>query len=198
MRHNSCAPIFNGCASTVQLDKLPTGPDVPDEVYVLVEIPANGPGIKLELEKASGALLVDRFLATPMHYPCNYGFIPHTLSEDGDPLDALVLSPIPLLPGVVIACRPIAVLTTTDDAGPDAKILCVPTSKLTMAYADVNELADVPSLVVQQIEHFFSHYKDLEPGKWMNLTGWGDAKAAKGEVIASVSRYMSSRPKPNF
>lgn len=182
----------------MQLDRLPTGRDVPHDVYVVIEIPANGPGIKLELEKASGALLVDRFLATPMHYPCNYGFIPHTLSDDGDPLDALVISPIPLLPGVVAGCRPIAVLTTTDEAGPDAKILCVPVSTVTAAYDNVRELSDVPSLIVRQIEYFFSHYKDLEPGKWMTVAGWKDASAAKDEIRASVSRFMACKPTPNF
>lgn len=182
----------------MQLERLPTGSDVPNDIYVVIEIPANGPGIKLELEKDSGALLVDRFLATPMHYPCNYGFVPHTLSEDGDPLDALVISPIPLLSGVVVSCRPVALLTTTDDAGPDAKILCVPTSKVTSAFDDVNELEDVPALVVQQIEHFFAHYKDLEPGKWMSVAGWSNSAAAKEEIVTSVNRFKACKPSPNF
>ena len=182
----------------MQLERLPTGPNVPDDVYVLIEIPAHGPGLKLELEKASGALLVDRFLATPMHYPCNYGFIPHTLSEDGDPLDALVLSPIPLIPGVVVRSRPVALLSTTDDAGPDAKVLCVSVSALTTAYDAVQELRDLPALIVEQITHFFSHYKDLEPGKWMSVAGWSDAAAAKAEIVESVERFKQSQPTPNF
>jgi len=182
----------------MQLSKLVTGLDVPHDVYVVIEIPAHGPGLKLELDKESGALLIDRFLATPMHYPCNYGFIPHTLSEDSDPLDALVLCPIPLISGVVVRCRPVGVLATTDDAGPDAKILCVPMPMLTPAYDDVREIADVPPLMIQQIEHFFSHYKDLEAGKWMKLEGWRDAAAAKQEIVDCVQRYRACQPPPNF
>lgn len=182
----------------MQLDKLPTGIDVPHDVYVVIEIPANGPGLKLELDKRSGALLVDRFLATPMHYPCNYGFIPHTLSEDGDPLDALVISPIPLLAGVVVRCRPIGLLATRDDAGPDAKILCVPLSQVTPAYDAVHEVVDLPAVTIDQISHFFSHYKDLEPGRWMTVSGWRDAASAKAEILASTRRFGDSRPPPNF
>jgi inorganic pyrophosphatase len=182
----------------MQLDKLPTGPNPPHDVYVVIEIPANGPGIKLELEKSSGALLVDRFLATPMHYPCDYGFIPHTLSLDGDPLDALVVCPIPLIPGVVIRCRPIAVLNTVDDAGPDAKILCVPARQLTAAYESVREKSDLPVGLTDQIEHFFAHYKDLETGKWMRVSGWGGAKDGATEIAASIARYQTANPKPNF
>ena len=182
----------------MQLDRLPTGVNPPHDIYVVVEIPANGPGLKLELDKASGALLVDRFLATPMHYPCNYGFIPHTLSEDGDPLDALVVSPMPLLPGVVVRCRPVAVLATEDDAGLDAKVLCVPASALSREYDAVREKSDLPAALVEQIEHFFAHYKDLEPGKWMRVKGWGDGKAAAAEIVSSMQRYNSCTPKPNF
>ncbi|MGE5525968.1 MAG: inorganic diphosphatase [Rhodospirillaceae bacterium] len=182
----------------MQLDKLPAGPAVPDVFYVVVEIPAYGPGIKFELEKRSGALLVDRFLATPMFYPCNYGFIPHTLSLDGDPLDALVLTPVPLIPGIVIACRAVALLDTEDDAGPDAKILSVPLTKLTPDYAHVEEKEDLPPSVLQQIEHFFTHYKDLEPGKWMKVKGWRNAAAARAEITASLGRYDADPSKPNF
>lgn len=182
----------------MQLDKLPTGVDVPNDVYVVIEVPANGPGLKLELEKASGALVVDRFMATPMHYPCNYGFIPHTLSQDGDPLDALVLAPITLISGVVVRCRPIALLGTEDEAGLDAKVLCVPVQKLTTAYDGVTELTHLPQSVVHQIEHFFSHYKDLEPGKWMKLAGWKDAAAAKREITDCVARFQGATPRPNF
>jgi len=182
----------------MQLDKLPSGPQVPDVFYVVVEIPAYGPGIKFELEKNSGALLVDRFLATPMHYPCNYGFIPHTLSLDGDPLDALVLTPVPLIPGIVIACRAVAVLDTEDDAGPDAKILSVPLSKVTPDYDHVREKDDLPGSMLRQIEHFFTHYKDLEPGRWMTLKGWRDAAAARREITESLQRYSENPAKPNF
>jgi inorganic pyrophosphatase len=186
------------CRTQMQLEKLPSGPDVPEEVYVVVEIPAYGPGIKFEFEKASGALLVDRFLATPMHYPCNYGFIPHTLSLDGDPLDALVVTPMPLISGTVIACRPIAVLQTEDDGGGDAKILAVPLSRITQQYDHIKEAADVPPLLIQQIEHFFSHYKDLEPGRWMTLKGWGDSKCAKQEIVDSVKRFATNPSGLNF
>ena len=182
----------------MQLDKLVTGLDVPNDIYVVIEIPANGPGIKLELDKDSGALLVDRFMATPMYYPCNYGFVPHTLSQDGDPLDALVISPIPLISGVVARCRPIGFLAAEDDAGPDAKLLCVPMPKLTSVYDDVHEYRDLSPLMLQQIEHFFSHYQDLEPGKWMKLLGWRDAAAAKQEILDSVARYRGATPQPNF
>ncbi|MFN2643802.1 MAG: inorganic diphosphatase [Burkholderiales bacterium] len=182
----------------MQLDKLPTGVDVPQDIYVVIEIPAYGPGLKLELDKRSGALLVDRFLATPMHYPCNYGFIPHTLSEDGDPLDALVISPLPLISGVVVRCRPVGLLATEDDAGPDAKVLCVPIAKLTPAYNSVQEVRDMPALLIDQITHFFSHYKDLEPGRWMKVAGWRDASAARAEIMASVERFARLQPPPNF
>jgi inorganic pyrophosphatase len=182
----------------VQLEKLPTGPNVPDELYVVIEIPALGPGIKFELEKASGALLVDRFLATAMHYPCNYGFIPHTLSLDGDPLDALVVTPVPLIPGTVIACRPVGVLETEDDAGGDEKILCVPLPKISPLYNDVHEVQHVSPMLVRQIEHFFSHYKDLEEGKWMHIKGWGDSALAKRYIRESVQRFATSSSTPNF
>ena len=182
----------------MQLEKLPTGPRVPDELYVVIEIPAYGPGIKFEFEKASGALLVDRFLATPMHYPCNYGFIPHTLSLDGDPLDALVVTPIPLISNTVIACRPVGVLLTEDDAGGDEKILCVPLSDITQLYDHVHEVADVPQMLVRQIEHFFSHYKDLEEGKWMTLKGWGDSAIAKRTITESVERFAANPSGLNF
>jgi inorganic pyrophosphatase len=182
----------------MQLEKLPTGPGVPDELYVVIEIPAFGPGIKFEFEKASGALLVDRFLATPMHYPCDYGFIPHTLSLDGDPLDALVVTPMPLIPGIVIACRPVAVLQTEDDAGGDEKVLCVPLSKITRQYDHVREVADVPPMLVRQIEHFFSHYKDLEEGKWMRLKGWGDSAEARRIIRESIERFAANPAEHNF
>lgn len=182
----------------MQLDKLVTGIDVPNDIYVVIEIPANGPGLKLELDKGSGALLVDRFMATPMHYPCNYGFVPHTLSLDGDPLDALVISPIPLISGVVVRCRAVGYLAAEDDAGPDAKLLCVPMPKLTSVYDNVQEVGDLPPLIIEQIEHFFTHYKDLEAGKWMKVHGWRDAAAARIEILESVARYQASSPQPNF
>jgi inorganic pyrophosphatase len=182
----------------MQLEKLPTGPNVPDEFYVVIEIPSYGPGIKFEFEKKSGALLVDRFLATPMHYPCNYGFIPHTLSLDGDPLDALVVTPVPLIPGIVIACRAVGVLETEDDAGADAKILSVPLTQVTRDYDAVRETQDLPQNLVRQIEHFFAHYKDLEPGRWLTLKGWQNADAARRIITESIERYQRSPSPPNF
>jgi inorganic pyrophosphatase len=182
----------------MQLEKLPTGPNVPDEFYVVIEIPAFGPGIKFEFEKKSGALLVDRFLATPMHYPCNYGFIPHTLSLDGDPLDALVVTPVPLIPGIVIACRAVGVLETEDDAGADAKVLSVPLTQVTRDYDGVRETDDLPLNLVGQIEHFFAHYKDLEPGRWLTLKGWQDSYAARRVITESIERYQRSPAPPNF
>jgi len=182
----------------MQLEQLPTGLDVPNDIFVLVEIPANGPGLKLELDKASGAMLVDRFLTAPMFYPCNYGFIPHTLSEDGDPLDALVVSPIPLISGVVVRCRPVAIMLTEDESGMDPKILCVPVSSVTPLYDNVKDLPDLSPLLKEQLSHFFTHYKDLEPGKWMRVLGWRDAASAKAEILESVARFAACQPTPNF
>ena len=173
----------------MQIHNLSAGRAVPDDIHVVIEIQAYGPGLKLELDKSSGALMLDRFLATPMVYPCNYGFIPQTLSLDGDPLDALVITPIPVPPGIVVRCRPVALLATEDDAGPDAKILCVPVSAVTPTYEQVQQLADLPRTTIQQIEHFFEHYKDLEPGRWMKLEGWRDAEEARKSILDSIARF---------
>ncbi len=177
----------------MQIDNLKTGIDVPEDIYVVVEIPANGPGLKLEIDKNSGAMLIDRFLTAPMHYPCNYGFIPKTLSKDGDPLDALIVAPVTLISGVVVRCRPIGLLVIEDNSIPDSKVLCVPVSKLTNVYNDVKEKDDLPQLLIQQIEHFFSHYKDLEPGKTMKLLGWKDTAEAKAAILRSVERFNNSK-----
>ena len=170
----------------MSLNDVPAGKNLPEEINVIIEIPANADPIKYEIDKDSGAIFVDRFMATPMFYPCNYGYINHTLSPDGDPVDVLVPTPYPLLAGSVIKCRPVGVLNMTDESGKDAKVLAVPVDKLSTIYRDVKELADVPALLLKQIEHFFEHYKDLEKGKWVKVQGWANAAEAKAEIIKSV------------
>ena len=182
----------------MNIEALSIGKDIPNDFNVVIEIPARAPGIKYELDKDSGAVLVDRFMSTPMHYPCNYGFVPHTLSDDGDPVDVLVVTPYPLHPGVVVRCRPIGILHMEDEAGLDAKVLAVPVSKLTSIYDNVKAVSDLPDLLPKMIEHFFEHYKDLEPNKWVKVTGWGDLEAAKKEIVDGVARYDASGEKPHF
>jgi len=176
----------------MSLSNIPAGKNLPEEVNVIIEIPAHADPVKYEVDKDSGALFVDRFMATCMHYPANYGYVPHTLSEDGDPVDVLVVTPFPLLSGSVIRCRPVGVLNMTDESGKDAKVLAVPVDKLSSIYRNVKETTDLPELLLRQIEHFFEHYKDLEPGKWVKVDGWADAAAAKAEITASVERYQNS------
>jgi inorganic pyrophosphatase len=177
----------------MNLAALSIGKDIPNDFNVVIEIPANTPGIKYELDKDSGALLVDRFMATPMHYPCDYGFIPHTLSEDGDPVDVLLISPYPLQPGVVVRARPLGVLEMEDEAGVDAKLVAVPVSKLTPIYDDLQDVDDLPQGLRNQIKHFFEHYKDLEKGKWVKVKDWQGVEAARAEILASVKRYETSK-----
>ncbi|MBN9286645.1 MAG: inorganic pyrophosphatase [Gammaproteobacteria bacterium 39-13] len=165
------------------------GHQVPDDINVIIEIPAHSEPIKYEVDKTTGALFVDRFLSTCMHYPCDYGYIPQTLSDDGDPVDVLVITPIPVNRGCVIRCRPVGMLAMRDEAGNDRKILAVPIHKLTNLYHHVEKLEDLPPLLLEQIAHFFTHYKDLEEGKWVKLEGWLDAKAAKQEILDSLTRY---------
>ena len=160
----------------------------PDEVNVIVEVPIGGEPIKYEMDKEAGALFVDRFLYTPMRYPGNYGFIPHTLSDDGDPVDVLVANSRPIVPGAVIKVRPIGVLKMDDEGGGDEKIIGVPVPKLTMRYAHVNSVSDMPSILLEQIQHFFEHYKDLEPGKWVKVIGWGDAAEARQLIVDAIAR----------
>jgi inorganic pyrophosphatase len=169
--------------------KVPAGKDVPEDIYVAIEIPANADPVKYEIDKDSNAIFVDRFMATPMFYPANYGYIPNTLSEDGDPLDVLVVTPYPVVPGSVIRCRAVGVLNMTDEAGKDAKLVAVPHSKLTRLYDDVKEITDLPELLLAQIKHFFEHYKELEVGKWVKVDGWDGADAAKKEILKSVAAY---------
>ncbi|GEA12088.1 inorganic diphosphatase [Alteromonas sp. KUL49] len=173
----------------MSLNAVPAGKNLPEEVNVIIEIPAHADPVKYEVDKDSGAIFVDRFMATCMHYPTNYGYVPNTLSEDGDPVDVLVITPFPLLAGSVIRCRPVGVLNMTDESGKDAKVLAVPVDKLSTIYRGVKEISDVEPLLLKQIEHFFEHYKDLEPGKWVKVDGWADAAAAKEEITASVARY---------
>jgi len=174
----------------MSLNNVSAGNKTPDEVNVVIEIPANSDPVKYEVDKDSGALFVDRFMATAMHYPCEYGYVPHTLSEDGDPVDVLVIAPFPLETGVVIRCRPIGILKMTDEKGPDSKILAVPVPKLTSLYDDVKTHEDVPAQLRAAIEHFFEHYKDLEKGKWVKIEGWAGPDAAKAEIIDSQARYQ--------
>lgn len=158
---------------------------IPDEINVLIEIPANTPPVKYEIDKDTHALFVDRFISTPMFYPCNYGFIPDTLSDDGDPVDVLVMTPYPLMHHCVITCRPVGVLKMTDESGEDAKILAVPYDKLTSEYHNIKDIDDVSELLRNQIEHFFKHYKDLEPNKWVKIDGWYGVEEAKKEIVTA-------------
>lgn len=171
----------------MRIDAIPTGKNPPDEVNVIIEVPVGGEPIKYELDKAAGTMIVDRFLYTPMRYPGNYGFIPHTQSEDGDPVDVLVANTRPILPGAVIACRPIGVLKMRDEAGQDEKIVAVPIAKISRRYERIEDISDLPPITAQQIEHFFKHYKDLEGDKWSEILGWGDATEAKAMIKAAMS-----------
>ena len=182
----------------MNLDRVNTGRDVPKDVNVIIEIPMNAEPIKYEVDKETGALFVDRFMSTAMHYPCNYGYIPRTLSGDGDPVDVLVISPFPLISGVVLRCRPVGMLKMEDEAGEDTKLLAVPIDKLTSLYRTVNSPRDLPESVLAQIAHFFQHYKDLEPGKWVRLEGWVGPEEAKKEIPDGVARYKRSKKKPKF
>ena len=175
----------------MSLDRVPAGADLPNDCNVVIEIPMHGEPIKYEVDKDTGAVFVDRFMSTSMHYPCNYGYIPQTLSDDGDPCDVLVLSPVPLITGVVVRCRPIGMLKMDDEAGGDAKILAVPIDKLSSLYRAIETPRDLPEIQLAQIAHFFAHYKDLEPGKWVRLSGWVGAEEAKAEIVASARRFRS-------
>ena len=170
---------------------IPAGKDLPNDINVVIEIPANHDPIKYEVDKDSDAIFVDRFVATPMFYPANYGYVPQTLSEDGDPLDVLVVSPYPVMPGSVIRSRVVGVLKMSDESGIDAKLLAVPHTKLTQLYDHVMEYADLPDLLIKQIVNYFENYKALEPGKWDKVDGWDDAAAARAEIIASRDRYTA-------
>ena len=168
-------------------DQVKAGKDVPNDINVIIEISANGDPIKFEVDKDSDCVFVDRFMGTAMHYPCNYGYVPHTIAGDGDPVDVLVVTPFPLPPGSVIRCRPVGLLKMQDESGEDAKVIAVPVSKLTPLYNNVETTDDLPELLMKQIQHFFEHYKDLEPGKWVKILGWGSVEDAREEITSGVA-----------
>ncbi len=173
----------------MRLDAIPIGNNPPDDINVVIEVENGGEPIKYEMDKAAGTLFVDRFLYTPMRYPGNYGFVPHTLSDDGDPIDVLVSNTRPIVPGAYINVRPVGVLKMRDDGGGDEKIIAVPSPKLTKRYISVHNYTDLPGITLEQIQHFFEHYKDLEPGKWVKVEGWGDAAEARQLILEAMRRY---------
>ena len=177
----------------MRIDQIATGRNVPDDVNVIVEVPVGGEPIKYELDKAAGTLVVDRFLYTAMRYPGNYGFIPHTLSGDGDPVDVLIANSRAIAPGAVISVRPVGVLLMEDNAGQDEKIVAVPSAHITQRFDGVLNHSDLPDITVKQIEHFFAHYKDLEPGKWVKILRWGDASEARQLILDGIARARAQR-----
>lgn len=180
------------------LELVTSGKNLPEEINVVIEIPKDSEPVKYEVDKASGAIFVDRILSTPMRYPCNYGYVPNTLCGDGDPADVLVVLPLPLVPGSVVRCRPVGVLRMSDEAGSDEKILAVPIEKIFSGYAHIEDINQVSSHWMERIGHFFEHYKDLEKGKWVKLDGWGGAAEAKRILAESVERYNSDAPDPSI
>jgi inorganic pyrophosphatase len=179
----------------MEVSAIPAGRNPPRDINVVVEIPLGGAPVKYELDKTSGALQVDRFLHTAMFYPGNYGFIPHTLSDDGDPCDVLVVSQVPVVPGAVVRCRPVGALIMRDEAGGDEKIIAVPVDALAPFYADVRSYRDLPRIMCEQIAHFFQHYKDLEKGKWVTIVKWLDVAAAERLVMQAIARASKAKPR---
>src|SRR5262245_60673449 len=177
----------------MRIDAVSIGRNPPHEVNVIVEVPVGGEPIKYEMDKEAGTLVVDRFLYTSMRYPGNYGFIPHTLSDDGDPCDVLIANQRGIVPGAIVAVRPIGVLKMQDEAGGDEKIIAVPVSKLTRRYEKVINYTDLPEITLKQIEHFFEHYKDLEGGKWVKVMGWGDADEARQLIVDAIERARAKK-----
>lgn len=177
----------------MSLMEIKSGRDVPNEINVIIEIPMNGEPVKYEVDKETGALFVDRFMTTAMFYPSNYGYIPNTLSEDGDPVDVLVVTPVPLISGAVIPCRVVGMLKMTDESGVDAKLLAVPITKLSKMYQNIQTHLDLPQHLLLSLEHFFNHYKDLEEGKWVKIDGWVGPEAARDEIMASVARFDQNK-----
>ena len=173
--------------------KVPAGKDLPNDLYVIIEIPAESSPVKYEIDKDSDAVFVDRFMAAPMFYPANYGYVNHTLADDGDALDVLVLTPHPVVTGSVIRCRPVGVLNMTDEAGEDAKLIAVPHQKLSQAYNDVHDVNDLPKLLLEQISHFFENYKTLEKGKWVKVEGWANADAARDAIVKAAAAYEAAK-----
>ena len=174
------------------LDRVSSGKNIPNDINVVIEIPSHSDPVKYEVDKETGAMFVDRFMGTAMHYPCNYGYVPQTLSEDGDPVDVLVVTPIPVISGSVIRVRPLGMLSMSDEAGQDAKIIAVPIDKLSSLYSHMNSVRDLPRSLLDSIAHFFDHYKDLEPGKWVKIEGWVDTEEAKQEILDSIERYNAA------
>jgi inorganic pyrophosphatase len=179
----------------MSLNQVSAGAKAPEQFNVIIEIPMNADPVKYEIDKESGALFVDRFMGTAMHYPCNYGYIPQTLSDDGDAVDVLVLTPFPLLAGSVVPCRALGVLKMTDEAGEDAKLIAVPTEKILPFYKHIQSTADLNELELKRIQHFFEHYKDLEPGKWVKVMGWDGIEAAHQEIKAGLAQYANAQKK---
>ncbi|MCX4188900.1 inorganic diphosphatase [Methylophaga sp. OBS3] len=179
----------------MNLDRVTSGKNVPEDINVIIEIPSHSDPVKYEVDKETGALFVDRFMNTAMFYPCNYGYVPHTLSDDGDPVDVLVISPYALISGSVVQCRPVGMLKMTDESGEDAKVLAVPHDKM---YDDVQDIGDVSNRLLEQLAHFFEHYKDLEKNKWVKVDGWLGKDAAKKEIMDSVDRFKAAPVKPQF
>ncbi len=177
----------------MNFDAVPAGKNPPDDINVVIEVPIGGEPIKYEMDKASGALFVDRFLYTAMRYPGNYGFVPHTLSDDGDPCDVVVVNTRAIAPGAVMNCRVVGVLLMQDEHGGDEKILAVPSSKLTTRYDKIQNYTDLPQITIEQVEHFFSHYKDLEPGKWVKILRWGDAAEGRKLVVDGLARAQAAK-----
>lgn len=177
----------------MSLNNVPAGKELPDDFYVVIEIPQNHDPIKYEVDKDTGCLFVDRFMSAPMFYPCNYGYINNTLSLDGDPVDVLVPSAYPLQPGSVIRCRPVGVLKMTDESGEDAKVFAVPHTKISKEYDHMQNVDDIPALMQAQIQQFFERYKDLESGKWVKVDGWADVQAAREEILSSAKRYQKTK-----
>ena len=177
----------------MSLNNIPPGKNAPEQFNVVIEIPMNADPIKYEVDKESGALFVDRFMTTAMHYPCNYGYIPQTLSDDGDPVDVLVITPFPLSPGVVVTCRAVGVLKMEDEAGGDAKLLAVPIDKILPIYTHWQKPEDINQMRLKAIQHFFEHYKDLEPGKWVKIQGWEGPESAKAEIVSGLANYLKAK-----
>ncbi len=177
----------------MRIDAISIGNNPPEDINVIIEVPVGGEPIKYEMDKEAGTLIVDRFLYTPMRYPGNYGFVPHTLSADGDPIDVLVCNTRAIIPGAVINCRPVGVLVMEDDGGGDEKLIAVPSHKLTKRYDKIKTYSDLPDITIQQIQHFFQHYKDLEPGKWVKIHHWGGADEASRLIVEAIERAKAQK-----
>lgn len=182
----------------MNLDRVGPGSHAPEEVNVVIEIPLRSDPVKYEVDKMTGAMFVDRFLGAAVYYPCNYGYVPHTLCDDDDPVDVLVITPVPIISGAVVRCRPLGLLRMDDEKGRDDKVLAVPVGDVCGLYQTVQSPRDLPPALLSQIKHFFEHYKDMEPGKWVKVRGWEDAAAAMSQIEQGVERYRSAADKPAF